>query len=205
MPATHCSLLQSGPTGPNSPLDPYSDIFGAPSQGTDGATTTDQGSLCAAHENRNKPEPSIDAGVMPLPWLTIYGGYDVTYRSPSLGGGGGPFQKVNPSYYQLAKGAYSQFGAKVHFTDAPGLKNFILGANYYHLDYTNQEIDYSLANGEEISSGGNSTYHGVDAFFDDDPLDNLHLFVNFSGEAANFTNLQYGRPWGDLYSQLLLQ
>ena len=194
VPATHCSLFQSGPTGPNSALDPYSDIFGTPSKGTDGATTTDQGSLCAAHENRNKPEPSIDAGVTPLPWLTIYGGYDVTYRSPSLGGGGGPFQKVSPSAYQLAEGAYSQVGAKVHFTDAPGLKNLILGANYFHLDYTNQEIDYSLANGELVSSGGSSTYHGVDAFFDDDPLYNLHLFVNFSGEAANFTNYNTAGP-----------
>jgi iron complex outermembrane recepter protein len=194
VPATHCSLFQAGATGPHSPLDPYSDIFGAPSQGTDGATTTDQGSLCGAHEYRSKPEPSIDAAVMPLPWLTIYGGYDVTYRSPSLGGGGGPFQKVSPTAYQLAEGAYSQVGAKIHFTDAPAFKNLILGANYFHLDYTNQEIDYSLANGEEISSGGSSTYHGVDAFFDDDPLYNLHLFVNFSGEAANFTNYNTGGP-----------
>lgn len=193
IPATHCSLYASkaGNSG-----DPYSNVFGAPTASpVDGATTLDQGSLCAAHENRNKPEPSIDAGVTPLPWLTIYGGYDVTYRSPALGGGGGPFQKVNPSAYQLAEGAYSQVGAKVHFTDAPALKNFILGANYFHLDYTNQEVDYSLANGEQISSGGNSTYHGVDAFFDDDPLYNLHLFVNFSGEAANFTNYNPNGPF----------
>jgi iron complex outermembrane recepter protein len=188
VPQTHCSLFQSGPTGPNSPLDPYSDILGTPSQGTDGATTTDQGSLCAEHASKNQVEPSIDAGVMPYRWLTIYGGYDVTYRSPSLGGGGGPFLKVNPRGYQLAEGAYSQGGAKIHFTDAPVLRNFILGVNYYHLDYSNQEIDYTLGNGEEVTSGGSSTYHGVNAFFDDDPMGNLHFFVNFSGEAANFTN-----------------
>jgi hypothetical protein len=34
------------------------------------------------------------------------------------------FQAVNPTYYILAKGAYAQFGGKVHFTNAPGLRNF---------------------------------------------------------------------------------
>jgi iron complex outermembrane recepter protein len=195
LPSTHCSLFQSGPTGPNSPLDPFSDIYGTPSQGTDGATTTDQGSLCGAHESDSKVEPSIDAAVMPFSWLTIYGGYDIAYRSPSLGGGGGLFQKVNPSAYQLAKGAYAQGGVKVHFTDAPALKNFIVGVSYYHLDYTNQEIDYTLGNGEEVSSGGSSAYHGVNAFFDDDPKGNLHLFFNFSGEAADFTSFNPNGPF----------
>jgi iron complex outermembrane receptor protein len=191
VPATHCSLYapKSG-----SAADPYSNVFGTPTQGTDGATTYDQGSLCGAHASKREVEPSIDAGVMPLPWLTIYGGYDVTYRSPSLGGGG-PFLKVNPSAYQLAEGAYGQFGAKVHFTNAPALRNFILGVNYYHLDYTNQEIDYTLGNGEEVSSGGSSAYHGVNAFFDDDPMGNLHLFLNFAGEAAHFTNYNPNGPF----------
>jgi iron complex outermembrane receptor protein len=189
VPATHCSLYASkaGNSG-----DPYSNVFGTPTQGTDGATTYDQGSLCGAHASKKQVEPSVDAGVMPFPWLTIYGGYDVTYRSPSLGGGGGPFLKVNPAYYQLAEGAYAQGGAKIHFTDAPVLRNFILGVNYYHLDYTNQELDYTLGNGEEISSGGSSTYHGVNAFFDDDPKGNFHFFLNFSGEAANFTTYNVG-------------
>ncbi len=58
----------------------------------------------------------------------LYGGYDTIYRSPELGGGGGQFQAVNPAYYQLAKGAYGQFGGKIHFTNAPVLSNFIAGS-----------------------------------------------------------------------------
>jgi iron complex outermembrane recepter protein len=185
IPETHCSLFPAA-------ADPYNNILGTPTVGLGGATTKDQGSLCASHESRNAVEPSIDVGVMPLPWLTIYGGYDVTYRSPALGGGGGMFQSVDPTYYLLAKGAYSQVGVKVHFTDAPALKNFIVGVNYYHLDYTNQELDYELANGFEGTNGGSSAYHGVDAFFDDDPMGNLHIFLNFSGESANFTNYIVG-------------
>lgn len=183
IPSTHCSLYASS-AGNSS--DPYSNIFGTPN-------ATDQGSLCGAHESKNQAEPSIDVGVMPFHWLTIYGGYDVTYRSPSLGGGGGMFQKVNPRAYLLAKGAYSQGGAKVHFRNAPLLRNFILGVSYYHLDYTNQELDYTLqGTGEQITAGGSSTYHGVNAFFDDDPTGNLHFFLNLTGEAADFSNYILG-------------
>jgi iron complex outermembrane recepter protein len=188
--SSHCSFYEPSDSGPQpNPTDPYSDIF-SPNP----PNTTDKGSLCAAHESRNAVEPSINVGVMPFPWLTIYGGYDVTYRSPALGGGGGMFQKVDPAYYQLAEGKYAQGGAKIHFTNAPVLRNFILGVSYYHLDYTNQEIDYTLANDIEVTAGGSSTYHGVNAFFDDDPMGNFHFFFNFSGEAANFTNFNTNGP-----------
>lgn len=131
---------------------------------------------------------------MPYQWLTIYGGYDTIYRSPALGGGGGMFQAVNPQYYILAKGAYAQFGGKVHFTNAPVLRNFIAGVNYFHNNYTNQEIDVETALGVEETSGGNSTYHGVDAFFDADPRSNIHFFLNFAGEASKFTTYVTGGP-----------
>ena len=199
---THCALNPTPLVTPTNAVtlaaaqavDPYFDIFGLPTAGLGGAITKDQGSLCAAHESRSAVEPSIDVGVTPLQWLTIYGGYSVTYRSPALGGGGGMFQSVNPAYYSLARGAYSQAGAKIHFQNAPVLKNFILGANYFYLDYTNQEIDFETAAGLEESGGGNSTYHGVDAFFDDDPMRNLHIFVNFAAEATNFSSYVTGGP-----------
>ena len=180
--SSHCALYPQLPG-----QDPYANVFGTPN-------ATDQGSLCGGHESRSAVEPSIDASVTPYDWLTIYGGYDVTYRSPALGGGGGMFQSVNPAFYTLAKGAYSQGGVKVHFTNAPGLRNFIAGVNYFHLAYTKQEIDFETAAGVEESGGGNSTYHGVDAFFDADPRSNLHIFVNFAGEAANFTTYINGGP-----------
>lgn len=185
--STHCALF---PTG----ADPFSNVFGTPTKAPDGTTTKDQGSLCGGHESRSAIEPSIDASVTPKDWLTIYGGYDVTYRSPALGGGGGMFQAVNPSFYTLAKGAYSQGGVKVHFRNAPGLKDFIAGASYYHLDYSNQEIDFETALGVQESGGGDSTYHGVDIFFDADPTSNIHFFLNFAGESANFSRYTQGGP-----------
>jgi iron complex outermembrane recepter protein len=188
---THCALNPQ--TGSNA-SDPYYNLWGNPVATSDGSKAKDQGSLCGAHESRSAVEPGIDASVMPTQWLTLYGGYDTTYRSPALGGGGGMFQSVNPAYYILAKGAYAQFGGKVHFVNAPGLRNFIAGVNYFHNSYTNQEIDVETALGVEETSGGNSVYHGVDAFFDADPRSNIHFFFNFAGEASNFTTYVTGGP-----------
>ncbi len=186
---THCALYPQG-----NGEDPYHNIFGTPTSASDGSTAKDQGSQCGAHESRSGVEPDIDASYTPVDWLTIYGGYDVTYRAPSLGGGGGQFQSVDPQYYTLAKGAYSQVGAKIHFPAAPFLRNFIAGADYFHLTYSNQEIDFETALGVEESGGGTSANHGVDAFFDADPRSNIHIMVNFAAEAANYTNYIEGGP-----------
>ena len=182
--SSHCSLYSDAG---GSATDPFYNVFGTPN-------AKDQGSLCGEHASKSAIEPSIDVSVMPRDWLTIYGGYDTTYRSPALGGGGGMFQSVDPAYYILAEGKYAQGGVKVHFAHAPALKNFIAGGNYFHLDYTNQELDYETATGVTGTSGGNSAYHGVDIFFDDDPSPNLHIFTNFAAEAANFTTYVLGGP-----------
>ena len=184
---THCALNPKG-------SDPYSNIFGTPVATPDGSLATDQGSLCSAHESRSAVEPGIDASYTPKDWLTLYGGYDTIYRSPAFGGGGGLFQAVNPHYYILAEGKYAQFGGKVHFTNAPVLKDFIAGANYFHLDYVNQEIDVETATGIEETSGGNSSYHGMDLFLDADPQSNLHFMLNMAAEASNFTTYVTGGP-----------
>jgi iron complex outermembrane recepter protein len=182
IPTTHCSLYPVG-------ADPFNNANATPAP-----NVTDQGSICGSHESRNGVEPSISASVMPAHWLTIYGGYSETYRSPSLGGGGGMFQKIDPNYYSLAEGKYAQVGFKLRFTDAPVLKDTILGFAYYHLDYDNQEIDFETATGNQISAGGSSTYHGVNIYFDDDPAYNLHIFGNFNGESSRFVNYVQGGP-----------
>jgi iron complex outermembrane receptor protein len=196
IPSTHCALYSdTGYAG----TDPFFDIFSPDRFNADGTPNSkpttnakDQGSMCGEHASDSAVEPSIDASVTPVDWFTIYGGYDTSYRSPALGGGGGMFQSVDPHYYILAKGAYAQFGGKVHFVHAPGLGNFIAGVDYFHLNYTNQELDYETATGVNGTSGGNSTYHGVDLFFDADPRSNVHFFLNFAGEAADFTTYLLG-------------
>jgi len=178
--STHCALFPVT-------SDPDLDLFGP-------HNTTEQGSICGSHATRSDVEPSVSVGLMALPWLTVYGGYSTEFRSPSVGGGGGMFQKVDPDFYSLAKGAYSQAGFKMHFENAPALKNMILGVAYYHIDYTNQEIDFETAGGIQGSGGGSSSYNGVNAYFDDDPASNLHIFANVNAESAKFTTFIVGGP-----------
>lgn len=185
IPSTHCALYPSG-------SDPFNNVFGTPSVGSSGDNTKDQGSLCGSHASQSAVEPSIDASYTPVDWLTIYGGYDTSYRPPALGGGGGMFQAVDPAYYILAESQYSQVGAKVHFTTAPVLGNFIAGVDYFHDAYNNQELDYETATGVTGTDGGNSAYKGVDVFLDADPQSNVHFFLNFAGESANYTTYVLG-------------
>ncbi len=185
IPTTHCSLYAPA-------SDPFANIFGAPSQGIYGNTTKDQGSYCAEHASDSAVEPAIDASYMPKDWLTIYGGYETTYRSPALGGGGGMFQSTDPTYYILAESQYAQIGGKVHFTHAPILGNMIVGGDFYHMNYKNQELDYETAAGVTGTDGGNSIYKGVDLFFDADPASNIHFTLNYSGEKANYSTYVLG-------------
>ncbi|MBW4027409.1 MAG: TonB-dependent receptor [Acidobacteria bacterium] len=150
-------------------------------------TATNQGACPAAQENRTGIEPSANATITARPWLTIYGGYLEALKAPQVGGGGGLFQSVDPSSYHLARQRYYQAGFKTHAEGTGLLNSFILGAEYFHQNYANQEIDIGLANGNTISTNGTSSYHGVNAFVDDDPVTNLHLFANASLERATYT------------------
>ncbi len=64
--------------------------------------TKDQGSMCGNYQSRYAFEPSVNANYQALPWLSFYGGYSETLRSPSLGGGG-LFQSVDPYTYHLSE------------------------------------------------------------------------------------------------------
>ena len=155
-------------------------------------TVSVQDACPAANENRSGVEPSVDVAVQARPWLSLYGGFQEALRAPQLGGGGGMFQAVDPVSYHLERGTYYQFGFKTH-TEGTGFKNNMLfGANYYHNKFANQEIDTTLANGDTFDANGTSNYNGVNIFFDDDPLQNLHLFANANIEAASYSSYVTG-------------
>jgi len=157
-----------------------------PNQGISG-TADNQGACPAARENRTGAEPSVNATIAARPWLTVYGGYLESLKAPETGGGGGLFQAVDPASYHLARQRYYQAGFKTHSEGTGPLNSFLFGANYYHQNYANQEIDVSLANGDTISADGTSSYHGINAFVDDDPVENLHVFANAALERAVYT------------------
>lgn len=169
-------------------LSSHCPVTGASTAGN----TTDQGASCDNHQSRNAVEPSIDVTLNPLPWLSLYGGYLESTRSPQMGGGGGLFQKVDPTSYHLALAQYYQLGFKVHVQHMGVLNNFIFGAAYYHLRYAKQEIDITLGSGDSISANGTSVYNGVNIFLDDNPIYQLHVFANASVEGAKYTSYVTG-------------
>jgi iron complex outermembrane receptor protein len=178
---SHCILTGTSYTPPGVPA---SDLL------------VDQGSSCGAREARNGVEPSVSAAFFPRPWLNFYGSYAKVYRSPSLGGGGGLFQSVNPNTnYILSSAKYAQGGFKLHFSNVAGLKNVLLGAAYYHLTYANEQLSVELGNGNVINTSGSSRYQGVNAYFDIDPYRNLHLFTNLNVESATYEQFLSQNPY----------
>lgn len=158
------------------------------STATSGITqATDQGSSCGSHVSRNGVEPSIAANLQVMPWMTLYSSYGEALRTPGLGGGGGLFQKINPTTgYELELGQYYDIGAKFHVENSRFLRHFAAGVDYFHLRYAKQSLSTQLANGNALFASGSSIYQGVNMFADDNPLYNLYVFGN-----ASFVNAKY--------------
>ena len=147
-----------------------------------------QSANCAARETRSGFEPSANLSIHPNSWFNLYGGYSEELKTPQVGGGGGLFQGTDPASYTLARAEYSQAGAKVHFDQAGPMSRLLAGVSYFHLFFGDQELDIGLANGDSISSTASSVYNGVNAFFDAEAMNNLHLFFNSTFERAHYSN-----------------
>ena len=154
--------------------------------------TKDQGASCANLQSRYGFEPSVNVSYRARPWLSLYGGYLESLRSPSLGGGGGLFQSVDPYSYHLSRARYGQFGFKIHTESTGVIHNLIYGANLYRVTYSSQEIDIGLANGDTIAANGAARYQGLNYFLDADPAPKLHVFMNGNVEAARYTDYVVG-------------
>ncbi len=138
-------------------------------------------------------EPSVELDYRPVQWLKLYGSYEEAYKTPQVGGGGGLYQAINGDYAQLAHSQEYQAGFKILFDDPQyGLGDFDLGANYFYLNYTNQTITTTLANGNGITAFGSSHYDGVNFFADDNVTEALHLFTNASVVRAIYSNYYTG-------------
>ena len=151
-----------------------------------------QGTLPAANVSHAKAEPSIALNWRARRWLALFGNYGVAYKEPQVGGGGGLFQSL-PPIYNLEKSQDYNVGFKVHLPHRGMLRHFLLSVAYYHLDFSNQFIALTDANGNYLGDAdGNSVYDGVNIALADDPLYNLHLFTNLNVEKATFSNYTTG-------------
>jgi iron complex outermembrane receptor protein len=161
---------------------------------------TVQDANCASSLGRSGYEPSLDVAIQPTAWLSVYGGFQEQLKSPQLGGGGGPFQAVDPATYHLARAQYTQAGVKAHFAQVGPAANVLAGAAYFHLNYGDQELDVGLANGYALAAIASSSYNGVNAFVDADATSALHVFMNATVERAKY--ISYNNLNGAVFSGL---
>ena len=149
--------------------------------------------LPSSSSNFAKMEPNVAASWRVLPWFAVYGNWGYSYRQPPNGGGGGPYQALLASSLKLEKADEYQFGFKMHAIHVQYLHRFLLGANYYHLLYSDESISVAVLNQPfAINASGSSLYHGVNIYADDDPTEKLHVFTNLSFQSANFVKYSVG-------------
>jgi len=161
----------------------------------------DEAVLPNSSTNFSKLEPNLAANWRILPWVAVYANWGYSYRQPPNGGGGGPYQALVASSLKLEKADEYQFGFKMHAIHTKYLHRFLLGANYYHLLYSDESISVAVLNQPfAINATGSSLYHGVNIYADDDPTERLHVFTNLSFQSSTFvqysvSGISYsGRP-----------
>ncbi len=152
----------------------------------------DQATQPAVNVSHAEAEPSVDLNWRLRPWLALFGNYATAYKEPQVGGGGGLFQTL-PPIYNLEKSEDYNVGFKTHLANHGALRNFLLSVSYYHLDFRNQFIPLTDANGNYLGdANGSSVYKGFNIALADDPLYNLHVFSNLNIEKATFASYTTG-------------
>lgn len=146
----------------------------------------DQARLPAASRDLSNIEPSISLGWHPLRHLMLFANYGTAYQTPAYGGPGGPFQEISPTTIKLEKGVYYQAGFKVYYKHLGLLNDFLLSANWFRINESNQFIP--ILTDIETAAFGTSIYQGANFEIKDKPVYWLNLYGN-----ASFTKAQFSK------------
>lgn len=157
------------------------------------ATGTNQGQFGSQNASWSGIEPGVNANYQALKWLALYGNYEESYQTPTVGGGGGYFQSFPVTVGtepKLELAQYWQTGFKVKFDDPDYyVKNFLLDVNYFDLRLADQAANVALnVNGNEVTTTGTSEYKGVNIALDDNPFSTVHTFFNGAIMNAIYTS-----------------
>ncbi len=141
-------------------------------------------------------EPSIGVNWKIIPDVAVYANYSTAYKAPA--GATGTYAHMLASSLKPQSSSQYQFGVKAYVPHDGLLNHASFGANYYHLNDTNEIIPIPVVSHlySEFASGS-STFSGVNMYFDDNPLYNLYVFSNLSFEKAVYSN--YVNPHGVSY------
>ncbi len=138
--------------------------------------------------NFSEIEPSIGVNWKVLPALSLYANFSRSYAGTS--GASGTYAHYVASSLQPQASTQYQFGVKSYIPHDGLLNHAAFGINYYHLNDTHERLAVSLANGTNEFASGSSAFSGVNMYFDDNPMYNLHVFTNVSFEKAIYTHYQ---------------
>ncbi|MBU2720386.1 TonB-dependent receptor, partial [Acidithiobacillus ferridurans] len=160
------------------PLNGYNN--GVNTYGTSGITQPNSST------NFTDVEPSIGVNWQITPNVAVYANYSTAYKAPA--GATGTYAHLLASSLKPQSSAQYQFGVKAYVPHDGLLNRASFGANYYHLNDTNEIIPIPVVSHlyREFASGS-STFSGVNLYFDDNPLYNLHVFTNLSFEKAVYS------------------
>lgn len=149
--------------------------------------------------NFTEVEPSIGLNWKITPDVALYANYSTAYKAPA--GATGTYAHDLASTLRPQKSAQYQFGVKAYVPHYGVLNHASFGANYYHLNDTNEIIPIPVVSHlYHLAASGSSTFSGVNLYFEDDPIFNIHLFTNLSFEKAVYS--QYTSPSGGVYNGL---
>ena len=141
-------------------------------------------------------EPSIGANWQITPNVAVYANYSTAYKAPA--GATGTYAHLLASSLKPQSSSQYQFGVKAYVPHDGLLNRASFGANYYHLNDTHEIIPIPVVSHlYSLFASGSSTFSGVNLYFEDDPLYNIHIFSNLSFEKAVYSH--YVNPHGISY------
>jgi iron complex outermembrane receptor protein len=161
------------------------------------ATGNNQGQFGSQNASWSGIEPGVNINYQALKWLALYGNYEQSYQTPTVGGGGCYFQAYPVTVAtepKLELAQYYQGGFKLKFDDPDYyVKNFLLDVNYFDLRLADQAANVALnLNGSEVTTTGTSEYKGVNIAIDDNPFSTVHTFFNGAVMNAIYSNYTTG-------------
>lgn len=141
-----------------------------------------------AQKKFTRLEPSLGVNWQALPWLAPFASYEMSFRQPENGGGGGPYVTLDPAQVNLERGDDYQGGAKMHWDQWGYLSDVSATIAYSHLIFSNETLSTALASGGSLFATGKSVYDALNIYADAEVYHNLYTFLNFGAVNAKFND-----------------
>ncbi|MHB1665752.1 MAG: TonB-dependent receptor [bacterium] len=134
-----------------------------------------------------KLEPSIGINYHVLHNLSLYGNWAISYQNPIAG----EYSGVSSNFAAQippVRNTDAEAGFKIMIKKDKYLHHFVFNANYFQNILSDETIEVYIPypTPTTLISYGSAFYKGVQISAEDDPYKNLHLYMNYTYENANY-------------------